>query len=304
MRDAFAAELLRLASDDDRVMFLTGDLGFGVFEEFIEACPRQYLNVGVAEQNLIAVATGLALEGRIVFAYSIGNFPVLRCLEQIRNDAAYHRANVTVVSIGGGFSYGPLGMSHHATEDLAIMRAIPEVVTAVPGTTLEVRASMRALVAQDGAGYLRLDKSSGYEPDHGIPFEFGDWRIFAEGADVTLVAVGGVLGEAQRAARMLRDEGTSARVVSAHTLSPLANRTVTSAIGASPVVVTLEEHVIRGGLGGLVAEVIAEEQLGVRLVRLGLDGPFVSEVGSQAYLRERVGLNASSVVQTVRGLLD
>src|SRR5438477_1337258 len=127
MRDQFVKTLTALAETNSRIMLVTGDLGFGVLTGFKERFPRQHLNVGVAEQNMTGVATGLALEGRIVFTYSIANFPTLRCLEQVRNDVCYHEANVKIVSIGGGFSYGALGISHHATEDLAIFRALPNM---------------------------------------------------------------------------------------------------------------------------------------------------------------------------------
>lgn len=300
MRDAFAQELLELARNDDRVMFVTGDLGFGVFEEFQAAVPDQYLNVGVAEQNMVAVGTGLALEGHRVFVYSIGNFPVLRCLEQIRNDAAYHGANLTVVSIGGGFSYGPLGMSHHATEDIAVMRALPDVTTVVPGTINEVRQSMRALATHSGTAYLRLDKSAGAEPSATVPFNFGRWRVLAEGTDVTLIAAGGILGEAQVAADALLSEGVSVRVVSAHALSPLEPSEVLQAIGPARHVLTVEEHVVRGGLGSAVAEVLAENPTGARLTRVGLTGSYVSLVGSQVYLRRQSGLDGVSLATAIR----
>src|SRR5467141_1191088 len=150
---------MALAEYNAGIMLLTGDLGFGVLNTFAERFPRQYLNVGVAEQNLTGVATGLALEGRIVFTYSIANFPTLRCLEQIRNDAAYHEANVKVVAVGGGFAYGPLGMSHHATEDLAIMRSLPEMVVVAPGDPMEVDGATRALAAHRGPAYLRLGRA-------------------------------------------------------------------------------------------------------------------------------------------------
>src|SRR2546423_12107289 len=153
MRDAFVDALCRAAAADRRVMVLTGDLGFGVLDRFASEYPEQYLNVGVAEQNLTGVATGLALDGHIVFTYSIANFPTLRCLEQIRNDACYHDANVKIVAIGGGFSYGALGMSHHATEDLAIMRAIGIPVVA-PGCDWEAAEAVDALIGTPGTCYL------------------------------------------------------------------------------------------------------------------------------------------------------
>ena len=134
-----------MAATDSRVMLITGDLGFGVMDNFRQRFPTQFLNVGVAEQNMIGVATGLALEGYTVFTYSIANFAFMRCLEQIRNDAAYHECNVNVVSIGGGFSYGALGVSHHATEDLAIMRSLPQVTVVAPADCWEAAEATAAL---------------------------------------------------------------------------------------------------------------------------------------------------------------
>ena len=300
MRDTFAKRLAELAAADDRIMFITGDLGFGVFEQFQRDFPGQYLNAGVAEQNMIALASGLALEGRVAFAYSIGNFPVLRCLEQIRNDAAYHDANVKVVSIGGGFSYGSLGISHHATEDIAVMRAIPNVQAFTPGTLSDVVNSVDALVATPGTGYLRLDKSQGSDVEGAGAFEVGAWRVMAEGSDVTLVACGGILGEAQGAATLLAADGISARVVDATQVTGIGPDAVRQALGNAPLVVTMEEHVTRGGLTGLVAEVMATSGMRALLRPRGIDGDFMSEVGSQAYLRTRVGLDAVATAEFVR----
>ena len=303
MRDTFARRLAELAGKDDRIIFITGDLGFGVFEQFQREFPSQYLNAGVAEQNMIALASGLALEGRIVFAYSIGNFPVLGCLEQTRNDAAYHDANVKVVSIGGGFSYGSLGVSHHATEDIAVMRAIPNVQAFTPGTLSDVVNSVDELVATGGTGYLRLDKSQGADTEGAGPFRSGAWRIMSEGSDVTLVACGGILGEAQGAARLLEAGGISARVVDATQVSGIGPEAVRRALGVAPMVVTMEEHVTRGGLAGLVAEVMATSAMPAVLRPRGIDGGFMSEVGSQAYLRTRVGLDAATTAAFVQAEL-
>src|SRR6185437_10903005 len=163
MRDTFIRELTELAADDPRIVLITGDLGFGVFEAYARRYPRQFLNAGVAEQNMTGLATGMALEGRIVFTYSIANFPSLRCLEQIRNDAAYHDANVKIVSIGSGFSYGQLGISHHATEDISILRALPGLTVVSPADDWEVAGATRALVSTPGTCYLRFDKSKAPE---------------------------------------------------------------------------------------------------------------------------------------------
>lgn len=299
MRDAFALRLARAAAADSRIMFVTGDLGFGVFESFAERFPDQYLNVGVAEQNMIGVSTGLAREGRIVFAYSIGNFPVLRCLEQIRNDAAYHGANVKVVSIGGGFSYGPLGMSHHATEDLSIMRAIPAVTSFVPGTVEDVPAVFDASVKTEGTCYIRLDKSHGGEVEGAEPFQRGRWRVMSTGSSVTLISAGGILSETQRAAQVLNREGLTTRLVNATQIAPLSHEEVRRCIGLSKLVLTVEENVVRGGLGGLVAEALASTTQRTRLVSLGLQSSFVSDIGSQQYLRSTNRLDWESIAERV-----
>jgi transketolase len=302
MRDAFIARLAQLAEADPRIFLITGDLGFGVLTKFAERHPRQFLNVGVAEQNMTGVATGLALDGRVVFTYSIANFPTLRCMEQIRNDAAYHGAGVKVVAIGGGFSYGPLGMSHHATEDLAILRAIPEITVVSPGCLWEAEEATSAIARVPGTCYLRLDKSdAGRTNRPGEQFELGRVRTVRPGDDVTLAATGGILGVALAAADQLAEEGIHARVLSVHSLRPFDPETILNACRETGGVVTIEEHVVEGGLGGLVAETCLEAGVIPKgFARIGIRGGFASVVGSQAYLRTRYGLDAPSIVARAR----
>ena len=161
MRDHFIKALINLIPEFPNIILITGDLGFGVLNELRNDYPNNFINAGVAEQNMTGIATGMALEGKIVFTYSIANFPTLRCLEQIRNDACYHGVNVNIVSIGGGFSYGALGISHHATEDLSIMRSLPEITVVSPSSFWEVEQATRAIVENDKVCYLRIDKSAG-----------------------------------------------------------------------------------------------------------------------------------------------
>lgn len=305
MRDAFVARLTQLAERDPGIFLITGDLGFGVLTRFAAERAPQFLNAGVAEANMTGVATGLALSGRVVFTYSIGNFPTLRCLEQIRNDAAYHEANVKVVAIGGGFSYGALGMSHHATEDLAILRAIPGVTVVAPGCLWEVEEATEAIAACPGVCYLRLDKSSAGRTDRsGERFELGKIRTLREGKDITLMATGGILGVAISAADTLAGEGISARVLSVHTLRPFDSETAFRACRETGGVVTIEEHVVDGGLGGLVAETCLEAGIiPAAFHRIGLRAGFSSIVGSQDYLRMRYGMDSGAIVTQVRSML-
>lgn len=302
MRDAFIGRLTRAAENDPRVFLITGDLGFGVLTSFAENYRGQFLNAGVAEPNMTGLATGLALNGRVVFTYSIANFPTLRCLEQIRNDAAYHEANVKVVAIGGGFSYGALGMSHHATEDLAILRAIPGITVVSPGCLWEVEEATDAIIRTPGVCYLRLDKSSAGRTNRpGEQFHLGKIRTLREGDDITLVATGGILDQALRAATTLAAEGISARVLSVHTLRPFDTETICRAAQETGGIITIEEHVVDGGLGGLVAETCLE--LGAAPLafhRIGLRAGFSSIVGSQDYLRKRYGMDAEAIVARAR----
>jgi transketolase len=300
VRSAFFDVLVELAEDDPRIELVVGDIGFGVVDIFARKFPGRFLNVGVAEQNMTGVATGMALTGSVVFTYSIGNFPTLRCLEQVRSDVCYHNANVKIVAVGGGLAYGALGISHHATEDLAILRALPGIVVAAPGDPLEADEITRRLVALQGPAYLRLGKTG--EPTvHAerplIPI--GSSIRLAEGADVAILVTGGLLPTAIGACERLAGLGISVRVVSMPWISPLDSDAVRAAGRELQLVVTLEEHSIVGGLGGAVAEVLAEEVSVAPLLRIGLPPRFTPTVGSQEYLRSLHGLDPSTVTRRI-----
>ena len=250
MRDTFVRALMAIARRDKRVMLLTGDLGFGVLTPFADAFPKQFLNVGVAEQNMTGVATGLALEGKIVFTYSIGNFPTLRCLEQIRNDVCYHNANVKIVCIGGGFCYGALGISHHATEDLAIMRVLPQMQVMAPGDLAETHLITQIAYEASGPCYLRLGRG-GETKVHQSPVKVSLGQgipLYPQG-DVALLATGGILGQAVTARQILGGQGVSASLHSLPFLQPLDQGLIRRLAQTSRLVVTIEEHNIIGGLG-------------------------------------------------------
>jgi len=305
VRDTFIARLRQHAESDPRIILVTGDLGFKVFDDYRAGLPGQFINAGVAEQQMTSLAAGMAMEGNVVFTYSIANFSTLRCLEQIRNDACYHGADVKVVSIGGGFSYGALGISHHATEDLAIMRSLPDITVFTPGDLWEAAEATSACIATPGTCYLRLDKSAG-KPTN-VPGEIffpGHIRMVRDGVDVCIVVTGGILEEAQAAAEMLSQEGIQVRILSVHTLRPLDVASLARASRECGAMITLEEHTLHGGLGGAVAEALLDSgALPRRFRRLGLAGSFSSIVGSQNYLRTRYGLDASAVAAAVRETL-
>lgn len=285
-------------------MLITGDLGFGVLNDYRQRFPRQFINAGVAEQNMTLVATGMALEGHIVFTYSIANFPTLRCLEMIRNDAAYHGANVKVISVGGGFSYGALGISHHATEDLAIMRSLPGVTCLSPTSLWEVSQATEAIAQHPGTCFLRLDKDFGADYAEAAPFVLGHPRQVRLGRDVAFFTSGGILNEVVKAADFLANEGISASIYTVHTLSPVVPEKFIEAAKIHRAIVTVEEHSINGGLAGLLLEQLADAgTFPARFLRIGLQGCFSSIVGSQAYLRSYYGMDAPSIASRTRKLL-
>ena len=302
MRDIFLNTLLELAEKDTSIMLLTGDLGYGVLDSFENKCPNQYLNVGVAEQNMTGLATGLALEGKNVFTYSIANFSTLRCLEQIRNDAAYHEVNVKIVAIGGGFSYGALGMSHHATEDLAILRALPKVTVISPSTKWETAQATRSLVNTPGVGYLRLDKSCADDNDGKIggDFEVGKARCLREGIDITLISTGGITQEALMAAELAEQSGISCRVLSFHTIKPIDKSEILKAVRETGRLVTVEEHNINGGLGSAVAEVCMDSGIYPKYFkRIALNDVYSSVVGSQAFLKKHYKMDCAAIYNAI-----
>jgi len=285
MRTAFIKELFELAKVDERIVLITGDLGFGVVTPFMEQLPCQFLNAGVAEQN----------------TYSIANFPTMRCLEQVRNDVCYHNANVKVVSIGGGFTYGAMGATHHAVEDLAVMRALPGLTVVAPGDPTEARAATRAIVAYQGPCYLRLGKAG--EPvvhESAIDFELGKAIRMREGKDATLISTGGILQNVVRAAQRLAKDGIETRILSMHTVKPLDLEAVLAAARETDAIFTVEEHSILGGLGSAVAEVLAESDgPKVAFRRIGIPPSFSPHIGSQEYLQECHGLTDEGIAKTV-----
>jgi transketolase len=304
MRNNFLDTLTKLAEKDKNIILLTGDLGYGVFDNFESRFPGQYFNVGVAEQNMIGLATGLALEGKKVVTYSIGNFGTLRCLEQIRNDACYHEANITILANGGGFSYGSLGMSHHATEDLSIMRALPNISVVAPCTAYEASEATTAMITKGGVGYLRLDKDSAKDCFSNDPFIIGKSRRYKEGKDLSLIVTGGILSEAYIASEELKKLGIKVRLVGMHSIKPIDIDEIKDSALNTGGIVTIEEHNKDGGLGSAVSEVCMDlKMIPNKFLRIGLANKFSSIVGSQQYLRARYKIDNQAIVKKVLDLI-
>ncbi len=301
MRDIFVKTLIDLAKKDRNIELVTGDLGFGVLKPFWEQCPDQFTNAGIAEQNMASIAAGMAQEGKIVFVYSIGNFPTLRCLEQIRNDCAYHDANVKIVCVGGGFAYGSLGMSHHATEDLAVMRALPNMVVMAPGDLIEAREATRAIAKQSGTCYLRLGRG-GEKAIHKTieDFKIGQALKISDGEKLTIFSTGAIFDEVQDACDMLRQKGWTPAVYTFPTVKPMDLAVVEQCCRKYEWIVTVEEHTVVGGFGSAVAEAMASvDGARARLLRIGLQDEYSNQVGDQKYLRRLYGIDSQSIFEKV-----
>lgn len=301
MRDAFVRKLAEEAAADPGIMLLVGDLGFGVVADFGQSYPRQFLNCGVAEQSMVGIAAGMASAGRRPFVYSIANFPTLRPLEQIRNDVCYHGLGVTIVSVGAGLAYGSLGYTHHAVEDISILRSLPGMRVYSPADAMECRAAVDAILATPGPAYLRLGKNK--EPlMHDAPPDLakGEPIVVREGTDVTLLVAGPIIVQALDVAEQLAGSGLCVRVVSCPVIKPLNAEAVRAAAAGTVGIVTLEEHTVMGGFGSAVLEAFAVRGWRTPILPLGLEDTATHIIGGQEWLRERAGLATPYVRDRVR----
>lgn len=300
MRDTFVRTLIALAKENPNIELITGDLGFGVLKPFWERLPDQFINAGIAEQNMTSAAAGMALEGKTVFTYSIGNFPTLRCLEQIRNDCAYHGANVKIVCVGGGFVYGSLGMSHHATEDIAVMRALPGVAVLCPGDLVEAEEATKAIAKYPRTCYLRLGRGGEKRiHDHIDNFEIGKAIKIHDGEKIAIFSTGAIFEEVADAEAILAEHDIYPTVYTFPTVKPIDRAVIARCAADFDMIVTVEEHNIVGGFGSAVAEVLAELPERARLLRIGIHDTYSSIVGSQKYLRSQFGLDSGGIATQV-----
>lgn len=306
MRNAFIKALGEVVASNKNVILLTGDLGFSVFEGFASTFPDQYLNCGVAEQNMVGVAAGLALSGKKIFVYSIIPFVTMRPFEQIRNDICLHNLDVKIIGVGGGYSYGHLGPTHHPIEDIALMKALPSMKVFSPADPIETALVVEAVTEDSGPAYVRLGKSR-EENVHEAPpsFTIGKAITLREGRDATIIGSGPILKNALRAAHILADKKISCGVVSMPTIKPLDIEVVLKA-AETGLVVTVEEHSVIGGLGDSVAAALAQANLPktFRFKKVGVEDRFMKIVGDQEYLRSQNGLSAEQLAESVSRLLS
>lgn len=305
MRHAFVETLLKLAGQDERILLLTGDLGYTVLEPFAEKFPNRsdlrrnrFFNVGVAEQNMVGVGTGLAEAGYIPFLYSIATFAAIRPYEFIRNGPALHQLPVRIVGVGGGFEYGSAGPTHWALEDIALMRAQPGMTIVAPADHLQTRAALLETWDMPGPIYYRLGK----DDQTTIPglegrFALGRPQFIREGSDLLIIAMGSVTSEVAKAVNALSERGIECSIIVVSSLNPDPIDDMVEALSRFSVAMTVENHYLAGGLGSVVSEVVAEHGIGCRVVRCGVERVLDGVSGGTDYLRRIYGLSSEALVK-------
>lgn len=297
MRDTFVKTLLEAAKNNPDIILMTGDLGYGVLEDFQKELPAQFINSGVNEQTMMGMAAGYASTGKRVFVYSIGNFPTLRCLEQIRNDVCLMNNPVVVVSVGAGYAYGSQGYTHHALEDIAVLRALPNMEVIVPADPAETRELTLAIIASRKPTYLRLGKSN--EPAiHTAPpkVSLGTINEISAGTQGTLLFAGSVGVVAVAAAKELAAQGISVAVASMPFVSTIDVNYLRGALIKGPVII-IEEHSYRGGVGSAVLEIANSLNLQGSIGLIAADQNNLSQIGDQNFLRAANGINLENIVK-------
>jgi transketolase len=307
MRKTSLEMVYQLAKEDERIFFIGSDLGVGVLREFKEEMPNRFFMEGIGEANIVGMAAGLAMEGKIPYLNTIATFLTRRCFEQLVLDLGLHNVKVRLIGSGGGLVYAPLGPTHLAIDDIAILRAIPNMTIVAPADADEMRRLMPLTVDYPGPLYIRLAK--GFDPivtDDDKPFEIGKAIVMREGKDGLVVTTGITLGMGLEAADTLAAKGINITLLHMHTIKPLDVEAVKRYASRVPIIVTVEEHSLVGGMGSAVAEVIAEEDFGEvkRFRRIGIPDAFAEEYGSQDSLMKSCGISAGRIVAEVGCLLD
>lgn len=303
MRTAYLDTLYELAKTDQRVYALISDNGAIVYDQYRRDLPGQYLNLGISEANMIGMAAGMASCGKIPFAYTIGAFLAYRAFEFIRNDVCLQNQNVKIVGTGAGEVYSALGPTHHSTEDLGGLRALPNLTIICPASPLEVKKATRAAYEHEGPVYLRLGTNREpeiYEEDY--EFQIGKAVTLRDGTDITLIGTGSMLKDVLIVAEQLSADGVNARVIDMHTIKPIDQETVIKAIDETGKIVTVEDHNVFGGLGSAVAEVIAQYGKSVQFKVMGLMG-FSNGYGTYGQVKEQNGLEKNRIRETICDML-
>lgn len=288
MRNLFVKTLVEEARKDERIWLITPDLGYAVLEPFQQEFPQRFINTGIMEQAAVGMAAGLALSGKIPYVYSIMPFVTSRPFEQVKLDCAYMNTNVRIVGVGGGFSYGPAGATHHSIDDLSIMRSLPNMAVVAPGDLTETEELVRYSVKHQGPMFIRLNKRGEPRYDHKV--EFGKFSNLCNGEDFVIISTSAMLKDAYEAVEEFHKEGKRPLLLSAHTIKPFDEQKVLELVKKNMPIITVEEHNIIGGLYSCVAEVIAKSGIGAKILPIAVKDKFSHFVGGQEYIKEKMGL--------------
>lgn len=306
MRTAFLKTFMESAEKDKNIYLLVGDLGFSVFEDFAKKFPNRYVNCGVAEQNMMGIAAGLALTGKKVVVYSIIPFVTMRCFEQIRNDICLQNLDVKIIGIGGGYSYGQLGATHHSIEDIAIMKSLPNMNVLIPADPIETKLLVKNMMEHNSPTYLRLGKSKEENLyNENFSFKVGRANVLRNGRSLAIIGMGPILKNALKAADILIKDNIICKVVSISTIKPIDEKAIIES-AKTGFIVTVEEHNIIGGLGDSVAAILAQAGLTkfCRFKKIGIEDKFIKTVGDQEYLRFLNGFSPEKLAESISLLIN
>ena len=300
MRIAFTKTLFEIIKKDKKVILLTADLGYSVFEELERKYPKQFVNAGIAEQNMTGIAAGMAMEGLKPVIYSIVPFVTMRNFEQIRNDICYQNLNVKIVGVGAGFSYGPYGHTHHGLEDISILRALPNLEIYSPGDPAETVEVTKLALNHIGPSYIRLGRAG--EPtvhEAKISITKGKAIQLSEGSDLGIFSTSTMLFSSNLVRKMLHKKGLRVSLYSMPTIKPFDSKTVLKVASKTKLLVSIEEHFAVGGLGTAISECLADVGTPVKLLRIGVPDSFTKVIGSQEYMRKANGLDPEAIVKRI-----
>lgn len=305
MRFTVVKNIYQAALKNQKIYFLTGDLGHAYEDDFKKNIPNQYINAGIAEQNMMGIAAGLALSGMKVFVYSISPFVTMRCFEQIKNDVCYQNVDVNIIGVGGGFSYGPYGNTHCSIEDIAVMRVLPNMKIICPANPLEAEQLTKQIINLRGPIYMRIGRGKEPMPKNEYSVTFKKCYRVKDGRDGVILATGTILTECEQAIELLSKRGFNFALINIHTIKPIDQDLVIDLVKNYKAIFTVEEHSIIGGLGSAIAEIISEEtRKKIKFKRFGVNDVYLHEIGSQEYLRDKHGISAQKLAYSIIRLLQ
>jgi transketolase len=305
VRTAFVNELEKMMKSDENTFLLTGDLGFSIFERIRDSFTKQYINMGVAEQNMIGVAAGMALTGRQVFVYSIIPFLVYRPFEQVRNDICYQNIPVRLVGVGAGFTYSDAGFTHHAIEDYGILRSLPNLTILSPADSLEVTEIMKQIQYITGPSYMRLGRNG--EPvlhDKQKYLKIGKALELSKGEDILFVTTGSILGKAFEIRQLLESDGYSVTILDYHTTKPFDEKSLLKHLEGKKLVVTFEEHLIDTGIFSIVSQIITRQDIRVKVIPVGIEEPLYQTSGSKEFILSQYSIDSKLIFEKIKKHLD